>query len=140
MLWHSPCEHLLLFFQKLIITIKISKQFFKHKMFFMKNTKFAALAAGIVALGLSAFTFLQTNSIKGTVTPADKAVKAWAISPTDTLSAPVTNGNFEIQNVKAGNYSVLIEAQEPYANTRKKDVTVKNGETTDVGQIQLQQK
>ena len=67
----------------------------------MKNAKFAAFASGIVALGLSAFTLLQTNSIKGTVTPADKAVKAWAISSTDTLSAPVTNGTFEIQNVKA---------------------------------------
>ena len=46
----------------------------------MKNAKFAAFASGIVALGLSAFTLLQTNSIKGTVKPADKAVKAWAIS------------------------------------------------------------
>jgi hypothetical protein len=109
-------------------------------MFFMKNAKFAAFAAGIVALGLSAFTLLQTNSIKGTVKPADKAVKAWAISATDTLSAPVTNGSFEIQNVKAGNYSVIIEAQAPYANTRKKDVEVKDGTPTDVGEIQLQQK
>ena len=106
----------------------------------MKNAKFAAFASGIVALGLSAFTLLQTNSIKGTVTPADKAVKAWAISSTDTLSAPVTNGTFEIQNVKAGSYSVVIEAQSPYANTRKKDIEVKDGVATDVGQIQLQQK
>jgi hypothetical protein len=109
-------------------------------MFFMKNAKFAAFASGIVALGLSAFTLLQTNSIKGTVKPADKAVKAWAISGTDTLSAPVTNGTFEIENVKAGNYSVIIEAQAPYANTRKKDVEVKDGGATDVGEIQLQQK
>ena len=109
-------------------------------MFIMKNAKFAAFASGIVALGLSAFTLLQTNSIKGKVTPADKAVKAWAISSTDTLSAPVTNGSFEIQNVKAGSYSVIIEAQAPYANTRKKDVEVKDGTPTDVGEIQLQQK
>src|SRR5436853_2889431 len=106
----------------------------------MKNTKFAAFAAGIVALGLSAYTQLKTNSIKGTVAPADKAVKAWAISPTDTLSAPVTNGSFEIQNAKAGNYSIIIEAQDPYANTRKKDVEVKDGSVTDVGEIQLQKK
>ena len=106
----------------------------------MKNTKFAAFAAGIVALGMSAFTLLQTNSIKGTVSPADKATKAWAISETDTLSAPVSNGSFEIPNVKAGNYSVIIEAQDPYANTRRKDVVVKDGEPTDVGEIKLQQK
>ena len=67
-------------------------------------------------------------------------MKAWAISATDTLSAPVTNGSFEIENVKAGNYSVIIEAQAPYTNTRKKDVEVKDGGATDVGEIQLQQK
>jgi len=106
----------------------------------MKNTKFAAIGAGIIALAISAFTGMQTNSIKGTVTPADKAVKAWAVSQTDTLSAPVTNGSFEIQNVKAGDYSVVIEAQAPYANTRRKDVKVTDGQTTDVGEIKLQQK
>ena len=106
----------------------------------MKNTKFAAIGAGIIAIAMSAFTALQSTSIKGTVTPADKAVKAWAISSSDTLSAPVNNGSFEIQNVKAGDYSVIIEAQAPYANTRKKDVVVKDGQTTDVGEIQLQQK
>ena len=106
----------------------------------MKNTKFALIGAGIIAIAVSAFTHLQTSSIKGTVAPADKAVKAWALSSTDTLSAPVTNGSFEIQNVKAGDYSVVIEAQAPYANTRKKDVVVTDGQTTDVGEIKLQQK
>ena len=106
----------------------------------MKNTKFAAIGAGIMALAISAFTSMQSNSIKGTVTPADKAVKAWAVSQSDTLSAPVTNGSFEIQNVKAGDYSVVIEAQAPYANTRRKDVKVTDGQTTDVGEIKLQQK
>jgi len=106
----------------------------------MKNTKFAAIGAGIIAIAISAFTSLQTTSIKGTVTPADKAVKAWALSSTDTLSAPVNNGAFEIPNAKAGTYSVIIEAQDPYANTRKKDVVVTDGQTTDVGEIKLQQK
>ncbi|HMG68908.1 MAG TPA: carboxypeptidase-like regulatory domain-containing protein [Chitinophagaceae bacterium] len=106
----------------------------------MKTTKFAAVAASIIAIAISAFTHLQTNSIKGTVTPADKAVKVWALSNNDTISAPITNGTFEIQNVKAGDYSVIVEAQAPFANTRKKDVVVKDGETTDVGEIKLQQK
>jgi len=106
----------------------------------MKNTKFAAIGAGILAIAMSAFTHFQTSSIKGTVTPADKAVKAWAISTNDTLSAPVNNGSFEIPNAKAGTYSVIIEAQDPYANTRRKDVIVTEGQTTDVGEIKLQQK
>jgi len=106
----------------------------------MKNTKFAAMGAGIIAIAITAFTSLQSNSIKGTVTPADKAVKAWALSSSDTLSAPVINGSFEIKNAKPGDYSVIIEAQAPYANTRKKDVMVTSGQTTDVGEIRLQQK
>jgi hypothetical protein len=106
----------------------------------MKNTKFAVLGAGILALTISAFTRFQTTSIKGTVTPADKAVKAWALSATDTESAAISNGSFEIQNVKAGDYSVIIEAQAPFANTRRKDVKVADGQTTDVGEIKLQQK
>ena len=39
-----------------------------------------------------------------------------------------------------GNYSVIIKAQAPYTNTKKKDVEVKDGGATDVGEIQLQQK
>jgi len=106
----------------------------------MKNTKFAAISAGVIAIAVSAFTGMQSNSIKGTVAPADKAVKVWALSSSDTLSAPVNNGSFEIQNVKAGDYSVVVEAKSPYVNTSKKDVVVKDGQTTDVGEIQLQQK
>ena len=67
-------------------------------------------------------------------------VKAWALSATDTLSAPVNNGAFDIENAKAGTYNIIIEAQDPYANTRKKDVVVTDGQTTDVGEIHLQQK
>jgi hypothetical protein len=70
------------------------------------------------------FNSFQTNSIKGTVTPADKAIKAWAVSPTDTFNANVQNGQFEIKDVKAGTYSVIIQAQDPFANIRKKDVVV----------------
>lgn len=107
----------------------------------MKNIKLALVALGISSGALFSFNALQTNSIKGTVTPADKAVRAWAVSPTDTLKADVQNGTFEIKDVKAGTYSVIIEAQEPYANTRKKDVVVDPQQaTTDVGEIKLQQK
>jgi len=107
----------------------------------MKNIKLALVALGISSGALFSFNSLQTNSIKGTVTPADKAVRAWAVSPTDTLKADVQNGTFEIKDVKAGTYSVIIEAQEPYASTRKKDVVVEAQQaTTDVGEIKLQEK
>jgi hypothetical protein len=94
----------------------------------------------IVSSGtLFSFNVLQTSKIKGTVTPADKTVRAWAVSPTDTLQADIQHGAFEINDVKAGTHSVIIEAEAPYANTRINDVAV-NSETSDVGEIKLQQK
>lgn len=107
----------------------------------MKNIRLALVALGISSGALFSFNALQTNTIKGTVTPADKAVRAWAVSPTDTLKADVQNGTFEIRDVKAGTYSVIIEAEEPYANTRKKDIVVAaDGQATDIGEIKLQPK
>jgi hypothetical protein len=106
----------------------------------MKNIKLALVALAVSSGALFSFNALQTNTIKGSVTPADKAVRAWAVSPTDTLKAEVQNGTFEIKDVKAGTYSVIIEAQEPFANTRKKDIVVAEAQVTDVGEIKLQPK
>lgn len=107
----------------------------------MKNIRLALVALAVSSGVLFSFNALQTNTIKGTVTPADKAVRAWAVSTTDTLKAEVQNGTFEIKDVKAGTYSVIIEAEEPYANTRKKDVVVStDAQVTDVGEIKLQTK
>jgi hypothetical protein len=114
---------------------------YKVKGVIMKKMKLALVALSISSVALFSFDALQTNSIKGTVTPADKAVRAWAVSQTDTLRADIQNGVFEIKDVKAGTYSVIIEAQEPYADTRKKDVVVDAQQpTTDIGEIKLQQK
>jgi hypothetical protein len=107
----------------------------------MKKIKLAISTLAISSVTFFSFNAIQSSSIKGTVTPADKGVRAWAISTTDTLNADVQNGSFEIQNVKPGTYSVIIEAQEPYANTRKKDVVVSaDSQPTDVGEIKLQPK
>ena len=107
----------------------------------MKRTKLAIAALAVSTGMLFSFNAFQTKSIKGTVTPADKAVRAWAVSPVDTLNAEVQNGSFEIKDVKAGTYSVIIEAQEPFANTRKKDIVVSaDSATTNVGEIKLQPK
>ena len=107
----------------------------------MKNTKIAVIGSVIIALAITAFTFKQqSSSIKGTVTPADKAVTAWAIpsSSSDSVSAPVNNGSFEIQNLKPGEYSVVVDGQAPYGNAQKTGVMVEDGKTTDVGEITLQ--
>ncbi len=107
----------------------------------MKKISVALAALALSTAALFSFDSLQENAIKGTVSPADKAIRDWAVSPTDTLNAEVQNGSFEITDVKAGTYSVIIEAEAPYASTRKKDVVVSPDSTiTDIGEIKLQPK
>ncbi len=105
----------------------------------MKQMKMTALALGVMTAGLFAFKSLDNGSIKGTVTPADGAVQAWAISSADTLKAAVNNGAFEITNVKPGDYRLIIEAKPPYKNQAKEGVSVKDDTPTDVGEIKLEQ-
>ena len=107
----------------------------------MKKIRVVLAALAISTGALLSFDSIQVNAIKGTVSPADKAIRAWAVSATDTLNAEVENGSFEITDVKAGTYSVIIEAEAPYASTRKKDVVVSPDSTvTDIGEIKLQPK
>jgi hypothetical protein len=105
----------------------------------MKKTKFSLAAVAITAVSLFSFRYMQDAGIKGTVTPADKVVKVWALSDADTLKSTIDNGSFEFKNVKQGTYSIIVEAKEPYAHTRKSDVVVADS-VTNIGEIQLQQK
>lgn len=105
----------------------------------MKKARLTLTALSIVAAGLFAFNVITNGSVKGTVSPADAAVRAWAISGTDTLRADISEGAFEIKDVKPGTYNVIIEANAPYKNASKEGVEVKDGEATDIGQITLEQ-
>ncbi len=105
----------------------------------MKRAKLTLAALGIVAAGLFAFNVITNGSVKGTVSPADAAVRALAISGADTLKADIANGAFEIGEAKPGTYQVIIEAKAPYKNAVKDGVEVKEGEATDLGEIKLEQ-
>ena len=107
----------------------------------MKKAKLAFVALSIAAAGLFAFDngVNQSGSIKGTVSPAEGASKAWALSSSDTLKADIANGSFEIANAKAGTYRIIIEAKPPYKNVAKDNVAVTDGQPTDVGEIKLAQ-
>jgi hypothetical protein len=105
----------------------------------MKNAKLSLAAFAFAAAGLFAFSGLKTGSIKGTVNPADGAVRAWALSSSDTLRADIDKGTFEIADAKPGTYRVIIEAKPPYKNTAKDGVTVTDGQATDVGEFKLEQ-
>lgn len=105
----------------------------------MKNVKLGLVALVISAGSLFAFTGIQTASIKGKITPPESSVKAWAISGTDTVSAPINAGEFNFSNLKEGKYQIIIEATAPYKNASKENVEVKNGEVTDIGEIVVTQ-
>jgi hypothetical protein len=104
----------------------------------MKLTSVKLAAITFAAAGLFAFSNLRSGSIKGTVTPSDGAVRAWAESSTDTLKAVVMNGSFEITDAKPGMYKIIIEAKPPYKNAAKDGITVNDGQAADAGEIKLE--
>jgi hypothetical protein len=107
----------------------------------MKNFKLKLAAFTFAAASLFAFSTVdfKAGSIKGTVSPAEGATNAWALSSTDTLKAIIDKGSFEIANAKPGTYRVIIEAKPPYKNAAKDGVTVTDGQATDIGEIKLEQ-
>lgn len=103
----------------------------------MEFTLLRLIATTVVVAGLFAFTHYKAGSIRGTVTPAEGGVRAWAESATDTLRAPIVNGSYEIADVKPGAYKIVIEAKPPYRNIAKDGIMVSDGQTADVGEIKL---
>jgi hypothetical protein len=104
----------------------------------MKFTSLRIAIVSIVAAGLFAFSSLRDGSIRGTVSPPEGGVRAWAESYTDTLKAPIINGSYEIAGAKPGMYKVIIEAKPPYRNAAKEGVMVSDGQTSDAGEIRLE--
>lgn len=105
----------------------------------MKKIKTALVALSIATAGLFAFDSRPlTGSIRGTISPADGASRVWAVSAQDTANGTVQNGAFEVVVNKEGMYKLIVEAKPPYRNTAKDNVSVMSGQTTDVGQINLE--
>ncbi len=96
-------------------------------------------ALAVATAGLFAFNGIKGGTLKGSVSPAEGAVNAWALSSTDTLKAVVSGGMYEIPNVKPGVYKVIIEAKPPYKNASKDNVSVSDNQSTQVEEIKLQQ-
>jgi len=103
----------------------------------MKKSIILFLAIAIIVVTASAF-IKQGSTVKGWVTPKEAGVAAWAISQKDTFKTHITTeGTFEIFNVKAGNYTVVIQAASPYKTAQKESVVVTEGSIVDVGEIKL---
>ena len=103
----------------------------------MEFTLLRLAAVTVVAAGLFAFSHMKAGTIKGTVTPAEGGIRAWAESATDTLRAPIVNGTYEIADAKPGAYKIIIEAKPPYRNIAKDGIMVNDGQAADVGEIKL---
>jgi hypothetical protein len=105
----------------------------------MKNTRLAFVVLFAILITVSSFLkFPAGGSVKGTVNPADGAIRATVISATDSFKSLINNeGVFVITDVKPGNYNLVIEAKAPYRNASRDDILVTEGGTTDVGEIKM---
>lgn len=81
-----------------------------------------------------------TGAIDGTVSPADPASTAYAISGVDTLAAAVSDGNgaFLLPLLPPGSYAVAIDAPAAYRDTTLGAVSVTAGAVTHLGSVTLQ--
>ena len=102
----------------------------------MKNVKLSLAALGIGAMSLFAFKNADPGSVKGTVTPAEAATEVWLMSKSDTLSADISQGKFEIKDIKAGTYNLVIEAKAPYKSIGKEGIPISDS-PVDIGEIKL---
>jgi hypothetical protein len=105
-----------------------------------KHTRLSGLSILLLLITLCmsmAFAVFWTSPVKGSVDPSNGASRAWLFSKTDTLNAPVIQGNFLISNVKPGNYLLMLEGRPPYRDSFKQDVLVVDGQPTDVGVIAM---
>jgi hypothetical protein len=105
----------------------------------MKRMRLGVAALSIAVAGLFAFKGIENGSIKGKVSPAEGASRAWALSSSDTLQTEIKDGAYEIKDAKAGVYRVIIEAKPPFKNAAKDNVTVADGQAADAGEIKLTQ-
>jgi hypothetical protein len=81
------------------------------------------------------------GSITGRTLPAGVGATVYAIQGTDTLGTTSNdaNGNFTLASLLAGSYDVAINAADTlYRDTTLAGVSVTAGQTTNVGDVQLQ--
>jgi hypothetical protein len=84
------------------------------------------------------FTIKQTGSISGKVTPGDAYPVITVFNDTDTAYAlPWFNGEYKLRGLKAGTYSLFVNASNGYKDTTITGVTVERGKNTSVKQVRL---
>jgi hypothetical protein len=81
----------------------------------------------------------DVGAIKGIIVPDSTAAWVYAISGADTVATgmPALDGRFLLTLLKAGTYSVAIDAPAPLRDTTLSGVVVTSQSTTDLGEILL---
>src|SRR5664279_4446261 len=92
--------------------------------------RYKLLLVSCLLLIFTAAFRLLSSPVKGSVNPTNGGSRAWLISRTDTLNAPVIQGIFMIQNVRPGNYTLMVEGRPPFRDSFKQDVLVVDGQPT----------
>jgi hypothetical protein len=116
----------------------MEQQIFLNPKLFQMKRKFTLLPLLIFpAIALFSFVIDFASGIKGTISPAENAGTVWAIAGKDSLKATPVQGAFQINDLKAGTYKVVVEAKAPYKNFVKEGVAVKDGAVLDLGTITL---
>jgi hypothetical protein len=103
----------------------------------MKAKYFGFSSMLVTVMLLSAFVFQHAGSIKGSALPIENAFRAFAILEKDTVKSNIVGGKFVIPDLKPGTYQLIIEAIPPYKHKLVTNIPVKQGEATNVGEIQL---
>src|SRR5690349_11552093 len=88
----------------------------------------------ILLLILASFRMNRTTSIVGRVTPVDGASSVLAISGKDSATSNIVSGSFGL-TVRPGIYTVYITAVAPYKSAAMDNISVKEDQTVDLGEI-----
>jgi uncharacterized membrane protein len=94
------------------------------------------IVASTIVIVYAFRTKFQT-SIVGRVNPVGGANVVWAVSGRDSTASNIVNGAFSF-DARQGIYRVVIDGVEPYKDAVLENISVKDGQTVDVGEIDLQ--
>jgi hypothetical protein len=118
-----------------------SLNFFMSELFIktLSMKRFLVIVIMILSAILILYSFRNKyqTSIVGRVNPVGSANAVWAVSGRDSTTSNVVNGAFSLE-AKQGIYKVVIDGVEPYKDAILENVSVKEGQTVDVGEIMLQ--
>ena len=102
----------------------------------MKRFILICLIIASTVLVMFAFRPKFQTSIVGRVNPVGGANVVWAVSGHDSTASNIVNGAFSFE-AKQGIYRVVIDGVEPYKDAVLENIKVKDGQTVDVGEIDL---